>query len=256
MGLKRRKATEVADTGNEEYIWNNLEEEDYDARLVYVADLGLQVNEFKGEFKGNFQQISLGIEVIGEVVEDEEGELHPRILFTKPFFIYDNLTERGTELKFYKLFVPKADEGDVPDWDAQLGKAISVSVVHVQGKGENKDKTYDNIAGLSKIPKKYIDDVGDAVAEVGIGDADDADNFVTKGLYGLPKYVLDKRIVNESDDDEEEEEPEEKPRKKARKAKEDKADKKPAKKANKRGKAKAKPVEDEEEVDEDDDPFA
>ena len=230
MGLNRKKATEVVANENEEYIWDNLEEEDYDGRLAYVADLGLQINEYKGDFKGNFQQISLGIEVIGEGVEDEDGEMQARILWTKPFFIYDSLTEKGTELKYYKLFVPKAQEGDDPDWDAQLGKPVSVSVVHVQGKGDNKDKTYDNVESLSKIPKKYLDDVGEAIAETGIGDSDDADNFVTKGLFGLPKFVFDKRIVEDEQEEEEEKPAKKKPAKKERAA---------AKKAKKAGKKKA-----------------
>ena len=221
MGLNRKKATGVQG-GNDDYMWKNLEEEDYPCRLAYIADLGLQVNEYKGEFKGNFQQISLGVEVIGEGAEDEDGVLQPRILWTKPFYIYDSLTEKGTELKYYKIFVPKAEDGDIPDWEAQLGKPVSATVINVQGNGENKDKKYDNIESLSKIPKQYQDDVGVAIAETGIGDSDDPDNFVTKGLFGLPKFVWGKRVT---EDEKEEDAP------KAEKKVEKVAKKKAAKKA-------------------------
>ena len=241
MGLNRKKATEVAGGDNDDYIWENLEEDSYDCRLAYIADLGLQANEYKGDFKGNFQQIALGVEVIGEGVEDEDGELLPRILWTKPFYIYDSLTEKGTELKYYKLFVPKAQEGDDPDWEAQLGKPISAEVVHVQGTGDNKDKKYDNIASLDKIPKKYQKDVGEAIAEVGIGDSDDPKNFVTKGLFGLPKFVFDKRIVEDEEEEKDDDEPA-KPKKKAKKAS--------AKKAKKASK------EEDDDEDDDENPFS
>jgi len=241
MALQRREATNVPKTDNdfEELPWGNLEAGDHEGRLVFVADLGLQVKEYKKEYKGEYQQISLGIEIVGQYVENEDGDEIPRILTTKPFYIYSTMGEKSVEWKFYSMFEPKAVVDSVPDWEAQLGKPISVTVKNVAGKGDNKDKIYDNIDNLSKIPVKYQDDVEDALFEFGIGDADDPENRITKGLFGLAKYVLDKRIKPEVGE-EEEEAP--KP-KKAAKKKVTSSKKKPA--AKKKATSRKKKVDDE-----------
>jgi hypothetical protein len=41
---------------------------------------------------------------------------------------------------------------------------------------------------------------------MGVGDADDPDNMVTKSLFGLAKYVFDKRIGGNAADSSTEEE--------------------------------------------------
>lgn len=200
MALNRKKATGVAKSEDDKYVWENLKKGDYECRLVFVADLGLQEKSYMGEFSGNFQQLALGVEVIGQGVTDDEGSVLPRILWTKPFYVYENgLTEKGTELKYYSLFDSAAVEGDIPDWESQLDKIVSASVVNVEGKGENKGKIYDNIKGLDKIPEKYQGDVGKSISNSGVGDSEDENNLVTKGLFGLPKFVYDKRII-ETDD--------------------------------------------------------
>jgi len=199
MALNRKSATGVVKSEDDKYIWENLKKGDYECRLVYVADLGLQEKSYMGEFAGNFQQLALGVEVIGQGITDEDGNVLPRVLWTKPFYVYENgLTEKGTELKYYSLFDGGAVEGDIPDWEAQLDKVVSASVINVAGKGYNKDKIYDNIKGLDKIPEKYQGDVGKSISNTGVGDSEDKDNLVTKGLFGLPKFVWDKRIIEEA----------------------------------------------------------
>jgi len=196
MGLVRKAATGVV-KNDDDYIWDNLKAGDYECRLAYVADLGLQAKDYKGDFKGNFQQLCLGVEVIGEGVEDKDKVMQPRILWSKPFYIYDSLTEKGTEMAFYSIFDASAVEGDVPNWEKQLGKPLSVTVESVQGKGANSDKTYDNVKELNKIPDKYQSGVGVAIGGTGIGDSDDPKNVVTKGLFGLPKFIFDRRIIED-----------------------------------------------------------
>lgn len=198
MGLNRRAATGVTKVESTESIWENLKPGDYDGRLVYVADLGLQTKDYKGEFKGNFQQISLGIEIIGESVTTEEGGVHPKIMWVKPFYIYKEMGAKSKEFEYYSLFEPDAEPETCPDWEAQLGKPISVSVTNIQGKGENSNKTYDNIKSLTRIPERYQGDVGEAVAEVGVGNSDDPNNAVTKALFGLPKYVYEHRVLDDN----------------------------------------------------------
>jgi hypothetical protein len=201
MSLNRREATEVLKKESEgtTLVYDNLPVGDNEGRLVYVADLGLQSRVFKGTFKGNFQQLALGIEIPDHPMKNEDGESLPRILWTKPFYIYEKMGETGHEYAYYSAFDTSAQAETVPDWDAQLGKPINVVVEHNQGKGENSDKTYDNIKALTPIPAKYQEGVAVATITPAIGDADDAENVVTKALYGLVKHVYDKRVQGSVD---------------------------------------------------------
>jgi hypothetical protein len=168
----------------------NLEPRDYDMRLVYVADLGVQEGMiYKGTQKPDSQQICLGFEVIGETVAINDEEW-PRILWAKPFNIFRNMTSLGNELKMYKLFNPGADENTTPDWEAQLRKPCVGTVTNTEKDGN----VYDNISGLMPMPAKYQADVEQATTNPCIGDADDPDNRCNLALFGLAKYVFDKRL--------------------------------------------------------------
>jgi hypothetical protein len=191
MSLKR--VSFGTDSKKSDFKPQNLEEGDYEGRLVYVADLGLQSRNFKGEEKPPAQQVALGIEVIGKPVEID-GEKKPRILWTAPFNIFRTMNEKGKEYAYFKLFNPKAHPDTVANWESVLGTPVSVTVIHVKGKGENADRTYDNIQNLAAIPVKYQADVGPALTTPGVGDADDETNPVTAALFGLPKFVWDRRL--------------------------------------------------------------
>jgi len=180
--------------GKSDVQYELLEAGDHDARLVFVADLGLQRKEYKGEYKGDFQQIALGLEIVGETVEVDGKEV-PRLMWTRPFYIYDKLTEKGVELQMYKAFVSSAVDGDIPDWDAQLGKPCNAVVVHNEGKGANAGKMFDNVADITAIPAKYQDAVAPNKITPEIGDGEN----VRKHLFGLAKYVFDKRIQSAED---------------------------------------------------------
>ena len=199
MALNRKKATDVVKKENDgEYIWDNLKKGGHEGRLVYVADLGLQEKSYAGEFQGNFQQLSLGIEVVGQGKEDKDGVLQPRILWTKPFTVYDHgFTEKGTELEYYSVFDESANVDTDPDWESLLDKVCSVNVINVDGTGKNKDKIYDNIKSLDKVPEKYQGNVEASTVKCGVGDSDDKNDMVTSSLFGLPKFVWEKRIEGE-----------------------------------------------------------
>lgn len=173
-----------------EYV--NVPEGEHEGRLVYVADLGLQERNFAGESKPPAQQISLGIELVGQEQTLSDGNTVPRILWSKPFNIFQTMNERGNEYKYYKMFVPTARDGEVADWDSVLGMPISITVTHSTGKD---GKTYDNIGGLSAIPTKYQDQVAPAATtEMAVGDAEDENNIATKAMFGLVKYLHEKRV--------------------------------------------------------------
>jgi hypothetical protein len=194
MALKRRSTMPETKTNNDNVEYTNLEAGEHEGRLVYVADLGLQEREYMGESKPPAQQLSLGIEIIGQTVSIDNKEV-PRILWTKPFNVFYTLTEKGNEMKYFSVFDASAQEGSVADWDAVLGLPCNVVVKHTKGKGENSNRVYDNISNLTPIPAKYQEGVGAALTtDMAVGDADDENNAATKALFGLAKFVFDKRI--------------------------------------------------------------
>jgi len=199
-GLKRR-VVEGSEKKEFDSIPNLVNGQEYEGRLVYVADLGLHTREFKGEVKTPCQKIALGIEILGETVELEDATV-PRVLWTKPFNIFFQLTDKGKEIEYYKIFEPGAEAEEEADWDAQLGKPVSVLITHFK----KDDNCYDNIKSLAPIPLKYQEGIEEATIEPYIGDADDEKNACTKALYGLAKWVFEQRIVEESFTEEIEEE--------------------------------------------------
>ena len=127
-----------------------MEAGEYEARLVYVADLGVQEGmEWKGVKKADRQQLALGLEILGKTVEID-GVVKPQIMWTQPFNIFSNLLDLGKELPFYKTFEGGAKDGDSADWDKQLGKPCNVTIEHVQGKGDNSGNTYANLGSIDR----------------------------------------------------------------------------------------------------------
>ena len=177
---------------NNEY--KNLTNGEYEGRLVYVGDLGMQERSYMGDVKPPARQLSLGIEILGESVTID-GQALPRILWTKPFNVFYQMNEKGNEYKYFKTFNSSAKDGTVADWQSVLGQPCNVNIIQVQGKNANADKVYDNIDTIGAIPAKYQDAVAPAtVTDMAIGEAGDENNVATKALYGLAKYVFDKRL--------------------------------------------------------------
>jgi len=172
----------------------NLDAGEHEGRLRYVADLGLHTNEYKGEVKPNVQKLALGIEIVGETIEID-GETKPRLLWTSAFNIFHQMTEKGKELQFYKVFDTLATEGVIADWDLVINEPCNVTVVHVKGKGENSDRTYDNIASVSPIPSKYKAAVAEGLITDGCtGDVEDENNPAQVATFGLPAWFIANRI--------------------------------------------------------------
>jgi len=172
----------------------NAPEGENEARLCYVADLGVQRKEYMGEYVGDVQQIALGFEVIGQTVEID-GQAKPRLLWTKPFYIYSKMGEKSKEYQFYKVFEPLAEAESIPNWEAQLGKPCNVIVKHVKGKGDKVDRTYDNIVDVVSIPAKYQAGVAPMKMKPAIGNCEDTDSDAIKSLFGLSKIVWERRIT-------------------------------------------------------------
>jgi len=190
MAIKQRVKEENT---NEDF--ELLDAGEYEGRLAYVADLGVQEGmEWKGVKKADRQQLSLGLELIGKTVTIDGNE-QPQIMWTSPFNIFGNLLDLGKELPLYKTFETGAKEGDTADWDTQLGKPCNVMIEHRQGKGDNSGNTYANIGSITPIPAKYQSEVEPmATSDSCTGDADNDQNPAQLALYGLAAYVYGRRI--------------------------------------------------------------
>jgi hypothetical protein len=195
MALNR--TSPQAESTNSTVEYTNLAEGEHEGRLVYVADLGLQERSYMGEEKPPAQQISLGIEVMGNAV-NVDGTMRPRLLWTKPFNIFQKMDERGNEYKYFKTFQPTAQDGQVADWDSVLGTPCNVIVKHqVTG-----DRTYDNIDSITPIPAKYQDAVAASeFTDACVGDCNDENNAAQKAMFGLARFVFEKRISPKSKPD-------------------------------------------------------
>ena len=194
MALNRN--TPSGNSEKKEMKYTNAPEGENEARLCYVADLGLQAKEYMGESKGNVQQLSLGFEIVGQYVEIN-GEKKPRLLWTKPFYIYQTMGEKSKEFEYYKVFEPIAEPETVPNWEAQLGKPCNVIVKHVAGKGDKANIKYDNVIGIGTIPAKYQANVPSMEMKPAVGDTNDPENPAQKSLFGLAKIMYDRRIAGE-----------------------------------------------------------
>ena len=190
MALKRiSTGTQKTFDNDAENTFTKLGAGEYEGRLVYIGDLGLQENSYKGEVNPPAQQIALGLEIVGL---DNGGS--PRVMWTKAFRIFNKLTEKGKELELYRVFNQSAKPDVVADWDAVMGEPCMVHVESVQSR--DGSTVYDNVSHLTPVPAKYRKDVTAARITPCIGDCEDEDNAATKALYGLARFIWGKRITN------------------------------------------------------------
>jgi hypothetical protein len=189
MGFERKSAAQSKAANT--MVYENLTEGEHEARLIYVADCGMQLREYKGEVKPPAQQIALCFEVLGSTIKVDGAE-QPRIIWSKPFNIFGRMSGLSTEFEMYKAFVPTAQEETVADWKGVLGKPVNIIIKHFK---KDADTTYDNVSGISPIPAKYQANVPEAITtEFSIAGSEDEDAPAIKNLFGLAKFVHDKRI--------------------------------------------------------------
>ena len=188
MTFQRKQAVSSNDSKME---YDNLTEGEHEGVLIYVADCGTQLREYQGEVKPPAQQIALCFEVLGSTIT-VDGVEQPRIIWSKPFNIFGRMSGLSTEFEMFKAFVPTAQEETVADWESVLGKPVNIIVKHFK---KDADTTYDNVAGLSSIPSKYQDKVEPAITtDFSIAGCEDEDAPAIRNLFGLAKFIHDKRI--------------------------------------------------------------
>ena len=185
-----RKGEKPSNTSTVEY--ENLQPDDYEARLIYVCDLGLHENIYKGEKKADVQKLALCFEVLDNPVTIDGKEV-PRTIWASPFNVYFSLTAKGKEIQLYNVFDSKAQEGDEADWDAVLGMPCSVTIENTPSR--DGEVFYDNITNIVAIPKKYQKDISEAkTTDMCTGGDEDMDSPVIKALRGLAKWSFENRI--------------------------------------------------------------
>ena len=196
MAIKRLAAAPV---GTETIDIPNLGAGEHEGRLRYVADLGMQERTpfQKGDpERAPCQQLSLGIEIVGETIE-VDGKTLPRLLWSPPFNVFNTMSGLGKELKFFKAFDSSAKEDTVADWDSVLNEPCNVTTVLNEGKGASAGRTFDNIVGIAAIPAKYKAGVEKGIVTDGCtGDCEDDDNPAQSNMYGLPDVLHSRRITS------------------------------------------------------------
>lgn len=174
--------------------YTNLKEGEHEARLAYVAGLGLQKREYKGEVKPPCKQISLCFEVLGSTVKID-GVVRPRTIWHKGFNVFGKMSGLSTEYAMYKAFVPTAEEDTTADWESVLGEPVNIIIKNEERNGN----VYDTVTGVTSIPSKYRDSVDEStITNQCVGDAEDADSPAIKSLFGLARWKHGNRLATQT----------------------------------------------------------
>lgn len=131
-----------------------IEAGSYPNRLVQIIDLGLQPQRpYKGQDKAPMHEIMLTYELVDTFMIDENGNE----LEDKPRWVSETLplhsikADKAKSTQRYLTLDPE-NEND-GDWSEQLGKPSNVTLIINQV----GDKTYTNVAGLSKMRDRDAD---------------------------------------------------------------------------------------------------
>jgi len=167
-----------------------LEPATYPARLVVVADLGLQPQRpWQGEEKPPAYEILTTYELVDEFMEDEDGEAmpdKPRWL-SESFPLYSLASERAKSTVRYKALDPSGiGEGD---WEELISIPCLVTTVNNPGKGKNAGKVFVNIANVAAMRIKDREKTVDLVNPSVVFDMDTPD---VESFDALPQWVQDK----------------------------------------------------------------
>lgn len=163
------------------------------ARLVQIIDLGLQPDTYQGVEQAPKRRLLYTYEFPYEFMLDEEGKEQtdkPRwISEDMPFYSLGATKAKSTER--YNAFDPSGvHDGDL---EKCLGAPVMVTIIHNPGKGKNKGKVYENIAGVSAMQSKMAASLPQLVNPPKIFDLDSPDMEI---YNSLPKFIQDKIVSN------------------------------------------------------------
>lgn len=164
----------------------------YPARLVIVADLGLQPQRpFQGQDKPPAYEILTTYEFLDEFLPGEDGE--PDV--SKPRWVSENFplfsidSERARSTKRYISLDPNMQFGG--DWSKLIGTPCLVTIVKNVGKGSNSGKIFNNIVNVAAMRPKDALRAPPLVNSAVVFDMDDND---VGSFKSLPEWIQ-KKIV-------------------------------------------------------------
>lgn len=159
----------------------------YPARLVVVADLGLQKQRpYQGQDKPPAFEILTTYELVDEFLQGDDGEDMPDKprWVSEQFPLYSLDTERAKSTARYNGIDPSHEyEGD---WNRLLNMPCLVTLVQNPGKD---GKVFTNITHVAPMRAKEVDSVPELVNEALSFDMSDPDLYV---FHKLPQFVQDK----------------------------------------------------------------
>ena len=167
-----------------------LEPATYPARLVVVADLGLQPQRpWQGEEKPPAYEILTTYELVDEFMNDEDGEtlLDKQRWLSESFPLYPLASERAKSTVRYKALDPSGiGEGD---WGKLISIPCLVTTVNNPGKGKNAGKVFVNIANVAAMRAKDRENVPALINRPVVFDMDEPE---LNAFDQLPQWVQDK----------------------------------------------------------------
>lgn len=167
-----------------------LEPGAYPARLVVVADLGVQVQRpYQGEAKADAQEILVVYELGDEFMKDDAGQ----DIEDKPRWVNETFplhSIRAELAKSTKRLMAIDPQGNVNgDWSQLVGAPCMVTLVQNQGKGANSGRVFNNVAGVSPMRAKEAANAADLVNPSVVFDFDEPE---LTAFEILPSWVQDK----------------------------------------------------------------
>jgi hypothetical protein len=163
----------------------------YPAKVVGIVDLGMHVQEYKGEKKDPRNEVAFTYEFLDEFLKDEDGndlEDKPRWL-TEQMAMYGPEADKAKSTSRYKALDPTGQhKGDLIKC---LGAACMVTVVHNPKKEGNG--VWENISGISPMRAKDPLQKQPLVHEPYFFSLDDPDIAV---FLKLPEFLKKKIVSN------------------------------------------------------------
>ena len=168
---------------------NPLEAGSYPGRLLWVFDLGKQVQlPYQGQERPPVHKILLTYEFSDEFLQDEDGNDiadKPRVI-SEQIPLYPLTSERATSTKRYFAMDPaNIHEGDF----AELVN-VPVMLTVVQNASKKTGKIYNNLAGLSPMRVKDVNNLSPLVNEPRVFDLDVPDMEVWAKMHDWVKEII------------------------------------------------------------------
>ena len=158
----------------------------YPARVVVVADLGLQAQQpFNGKDKAPVRMLNLTYEFVDEFLKDEDGNDQtdkPRWL-SERFAFYNISADKAKSTLRYKALDPAGVHGG--DFTKLVNTPCMVTVIHNPNK-KNKGRVYENVHEVSPMRERDANRCPPLVNQPVVFDLDEPDLVI---FNKFPKFL-------------------------------------------------------------------